>query len=39
MNKFQQYEAEKSKWLADHKDASPADIEVAFAAIAKRLGI
>jgi hypothetical protein len=39
MNTFQRYEQEKRAWVYTHPDASPEQLERAFKAIAKRLGI
>jgi hypothetical protein len=39
MSKFSQYEAEKRAWLHLHPDASPDQIQDAFRAIARKLGV
>jgi hypothetical protein len=39
MSKFSQHEAEKRAWLQLHPDASPEQIESAFRAIARKLGV
>ena len=39
MNKIQQYEYEKARWVHMHPSATPAQIEAAFKAIAQRLGV
>lgn len=36
---YRAYEAEKARWLAQNPTATPVQIERAFQAIAKRLGI
>lgn len=36
---YQRYEAEKAAWLSRHPSASAAEIERAFQAIARRLGL
>lgn len=39
MNKHIRYEIEKRSWLSQHLNATPEQIELAFQAIAKRLGV
>ena len=39
MATYQQYEYEKQAWLRRHPDATPAQIDRAFQAIARRLGL
>ena len=36
---YSQYDAHKAKWMASHPDATPAQIEAAMKAIARKLGI
>jgi hypothetical protein len=36
---FQRYESEKRAWLNAHPDATPDQIEAAFRAIARKLGV
>jgi hypothetical protein len=39
MSTYQRYEQEKRAWAHTHPNASPEQLECAFKAIAKRLGI
>jgi len=39
MSLYSQYEAEKARWLRNHPDATPIQIQIAFEAIARRLGL
>jgi hypothetical protein len=39
MATYQLYEYEKQAWIRRHPDATPAQIERAFKAIARRLGL
>lgn len=39
MSSYAAYDYEKQAWLRDHPDATPAQIERAFKAIARRLGL